>query len=118
MFNAALFALALQTAAPVPQSPPYVPEPEPASARAGRAWGDCVKGRLDARMRSDGTPDALVTDAFAHCARREDAVRSAIAAERGEEVAALNIDRIRSGGRRLFLLYVERERGQSARRPN
>lgn len=118
MLTAALLAVALQTAAPVPQSPPPVPGPETASDRAGRAWGDCVKSRLDARMRSNGTPDALVTDAFAHCARLEEAVRATIAAERGETVAALNMDRIRSGGRRLFLLYIQRERGQGARRPN
>jgi hypothetical protein len=115
MMLTAVLAFALQAAAPAPVQPP---PPETPSASAGRAWGDCVRGRLDARMRSDGTPNALVTDAFAHCARQERAIRAAIAAERGDEVAGLNIDRLRSGGRRLFLLYIERERSPGASRPN
>ncbi|HVQ09954.1 MAG TPA: hypothetical protein VMS43_16125 [Allosphingosinicella sp.] len=112
MLTALLFA-ALQAAAPAPQSPP-----EPAGARAGRAWGDCVKARIDARMRADVAPNALVTEAFAQCAAEEEAIRAAIAAERGEEVARLNVERIRSGGRQLFLAYIERARGQSADQPS
>jgi hypothetical protein len=87
------------------------PAPTPLE-RASAEWRDCVKGRIDAGLRSQDSADALVTDALTHCARQEDVIRATIAAERGEEVARLNIERVRNGSRQLFLLYIERERGR------
>jgi hypothetical protein len=94
--------LALQAAAPTP-SP---------IDRTGAEWSTCVKGTVDAAMRSDEAADALVTRAFDHCAPQEEAMRAAIAAERGDENAALNVERVRSRGRQLFLAYIARERGR------
>lgn len=109
MLIAFLFAVLLQATMP--------PQAEHPSALAGRAWGDCVRGWLDARMSSVGTPEAMVTEAFGQCRAQENAIRAAIAAEAGDEVARLNVERIRNGGRALFLAYVQNRRGQAARPP-
>jgi hypothetical protein len=112
MLTAFLLAALLQAAVPPQQ------RAEHPSALAGRAWGDCVKARLDSRMSSGGTPETLVNEAFGQCRRQENAIRAAIAAEAGDEVARLNVERIRNGGRALFLAYVQSRRGQAASRPD
>jgi hypothetical protein len=107
-----LFAVLLQAAVPPPPQ-----QAEHPSAVAGRAWGDCVRGWLDARMGTSGTPEVLVNEAFGRCVNQENAIRATIAAEAGDEVARLNVERIRTGGRALFLAYVQSRR-QGASRPN
>lgn len=113
------FALALGAAA-VPPSGAQTPPPARPSAQgdafgaAGQAWAECAKSGVDARLRSRLAPDAVVTAAFDGCARQEAAIRAAIAAEMGDAEAAANVERIRSGGRQMFLIYITRERGQPA----
>lgn len=110
-------AALLQAAQPSGSTTPPQPAPDgqaPAWRAAGQAWGQCVKAGIDARLRSSEAPEALVDTAVGACTRELEAVRSAIAAERGAEAAAANVERVRSGGRAMFLAYVARERGQPA----
>jgi len=100
-------AALLQTAS---ATPPASGAPVPAWRTAGRAWGDCVKGRIDARLQSGDAPEALTDAAIAGCASQLEAVRRAIAAERGAETAAANVERVRNGGRAMFLAYIASRR--------
>ena len=88
--------------------------PEPAWRTAGRAWAACVKGRIDARIQTSDAPEALTDTAIAGCGRQLEAVRRAIAAERGNETAAADVARVRSGGRARFLLYVAQHRSRTS----
>ena len=100
------FAALLQAAQPAPDAP------VPAWRAAGHAWGQCVKRRIDARLASADAPEALADSAIAGCTPELAAVRSAIAAERGDAEAAANVERVRTGGRATFLAYIAQARGQ------
>jgi len=95
---------------PAPSGPAAAGAPVPAWRAAGRAWGDCVKGRIDARLQSAGAPEALADAAMAGCTRELEAVRTAITAERGAEAAAANVERVRNGGRAMFIAYIASRR--------
>jgi hypothetical protein len=103
------FAALLQAAQPAPSTPDA---PVPAWRAAGHAWGQCVKARIDARLQSADAPAALADAAIAGCTRELEAVRRAIAAERGDAEAAANVERVRTGGRATFLAYIAQARGQ------
>jgi hypothetical protein len=103
------FAALLQAAQPAPSTPDA---PVPAWRAAGHVWGQCVKGRIDARLHSGVAAEALADAAIAGCTRELAAVRTAIAAERGEAEADANVARVRTGGRATFLAYIAQARGQ------
>jgi hypothetical protein len=108
------FAALLQAAQPAQPAQPAAPgAPVPAWRAAGHIWGQCVKGRIDARLQSADAPEALTDAAIAGCASQLEAVRTAIAAERGDADAAANVERVRNGGRAMFLAYIARARGQA-----
>jgi hypothetical protein len=104
------FAALLQAAQP---AQPAAPDTSvPAWRAAGHVWGQCVKGRIDARLHSGVAAEALADAAIAGCTRELAAVRTAIAAERGEAEADANVARVRTGGRATFLAYIAQARGQ------
>lgn len=103
-------AALLQAAQPAPATSSAVPQP--AWRTAGHAWGQCVKGGIDARLMTGAAPEALVDAAIAGCATRLETVRRAIAAERGRAVAAGDVEQVRSGGRATFLNYVVQSRSR------
>lgn len=104
------FAALLQAAQPARPAAPDAPVP--AWRAAGHIWGQCVKRRIDARLQSADAPDALADAAIAGCTHELEAVRTAIAAERGDAEAATNVERVRSGGRATFLAYIAQARSQ------
>lgn len=110
-----LFAMAalLQAAQPAPTAPTQT-APMPAWRAAGRAWGDCVKRRIDARLTASDTAEALTDASIAGCSGELAAVRSAIAGESGAEIAAANVERVRNGGRAMFIAYVTTARSRAA----
>ena len=112
LFAMAAMLQAAQPAQPAQSAPAAQASgaPVPAWRAAGRAWGDCVKGRIDARLSSPETPEALADSAIGGCTGQLEAVRRAIAAERGDETAAANVDRVRNGGRAMFLAYIAQRR--------
>lgn len=104
-------AALLQTGAPAQTAqPPAQNTPVPAWRAAGRAWADCVRRRIDPRLGSSDAAEAVVDRAMAGCTTQLEAVRSAITAERGAETAAANVERVRTGGRSMFLAYVAQRR--------
>lgn len=107
-------AALLQAAQGAPAAGAATAGPAPAWRVAGRAWGACVKGRIDARLASSDAPAALADSAIAGCAQQLEAVRRAIAAQQGDAVAASNVERVRSGGRSMFLTYIANARGRAA----
>jgi len=108
------------TSGPAAIAPPLATPGETAGApvppwrAAGRAWSDCAKGRIDARLQSSDTAEAMADAAIAGCTSEMEAVRSAIAAERGADVAAANVERVRTSGRAMFLAYIASRRGRGA----
>jgi hypothetical protein len=120
LLQAAQSGPAAGPAAPAAVAPPLTTPSEaagpavPAWRAAGRAWSDCAKGRIDARLQSSDTPEAMADAAIAGCAGEMEAVRSAIATERGPEVAAANVERVRTSGRAMFLAYIASRRGRGA----
>lgn len=102
-------AALLQAAQPAPSA-----TPQPAWRVAGHTWGQCVKARIDPRLGSSDAPEALADSAIAGCTRQLEAVRRAIAAEQGDAVAQANVERVRSGGRSMFLAYIAQSRSRAA----
>ena len=116
-----LFAMAamLQAAQPaqaagIAPAAPSSSVPVPAWRAAGRAWADCVKARIDPHLGSSDAPEAIADSAIGGCTSQLEAVRRSIAAERGDETAAANVERVRSGGRAMFLAYIAQRRSQPA----
>jgi hypothetical protein len=106
-----LLAMAALLQAAQPATPS---QPAPAWRVAGQAWGACVKARIDARLTTSDAPEALTDAAIAGCTRELEAVRTAIAAERGAEIAAADVERVRSGGRATFIAYVAQHRAPAS----
>jgi len=106
----ALIAFALQAAAAAPAPPDAV-------SRSGHAWAVCVKGRVDAGLRSSQAAEALADAAIAGCAAELEAIRAAIEADSNAEIAALNVERVRGGTKQTLIAYVARERGAGASPP-
>ena len=102
---------------PPPPLRPLRPRRRPRRRARAPAGPGAIASRPARRADAFGRdPHALVTDAFGHS--RAGKMRSAQRSppSRRAEVARLNIERLRSGRPALFLLYVERERGQGAGR--
>lgn len=110
LFAYAALLQAAQTAPPITMPQAASGAPIPAWRAAGRAWSDCVKGRIDARLQSADTPESVTDAAMAGCTGELETVRSTIAAERGPEVAAANVERVRTSGRSMFIAYVATRR--------
>lgn len=118
-------AALLQAALPAPPPPaadtPIGPAasgaPVPAPIAAGRVWSACVKTRIDARTPGSAAPEAVADAAMAGCTRELEAIRTAIAAERGAEVAAANVARVSTSGRAMFIAYVATRRAAATAAP-
>ena len=115
-----LFAIAALLQAALPGPPPPAADtpvgtatsgaPVPAPVAAGRVWSACVKARIDARTPGSAAPEAITDSAMAGCTRELEAIRTAIAAERGAEIAAANVARVSSSGRAMFIAYIATRR--------
>lgn len=119
-------AALLQTAQPGPPPPAADTPigtaasgaPVPAPIAAGRVWSGCVKSRIDARTPSSDAAETVADGAMAACTRELEAVRTAIAAERGAEIAAANVERINTSGRAMFIAYIATRRSAATPAPS